>query len=75
MFFMILKTVKVLCFDTLSQVFILNGLLGAAGCACRLRRRGWAPIFTTYDSAKWACYAERDDMCLPLKRAALRISG
>jgi hypothetical protein len=29
---LILKVVKVLCFDTLSQVFILNGLTGVAFC-------------------------------------------
>jgi hypothetical protein len=70
----ILKIVKVLCFDTLSQVLILKGVtapsfardlwaeterLGGAGFARRLRRLGWGADFMSYDSTKTVCCQEK----------------
>ena len=64
---LILNGVKVLCFDTLLQVLILNGLGGMPlasldmnyegwrGFAGGLLRTGWGVNFISYDSAKWPC--------------------
>jgi len=63
---LILKGVKVLCFDTLLQVLILNGLFGMpfasldpnqeyGGASRGLLRTGWGVNFISYDSAKWPC--------------------
>ena len=48
----ILKRVKVVCFDTLSQVLILKGLILHQNCASR-RRRG-PPVTTVRGTASWA---------------------
>ena len=70
----ILKVVKVLCFDTLSQVLILKGVTaqsfardlwakterwGGAGFAPRLRRAGWDANFMSYDCMKTVCCQEK----------------
>jgi len=66
----ILKAVKVLYFDTLSQVFILNDLLArrfasldlyalGGDFARGLQRTGWGANFMSYDSAKCGCCQDK----------------
>ena len=86
----ILKVVKVLCFDTLSQVLILKGVTapifardlrakiersGGAGFAKGLRRAGWSADFMSYDCTKTVCCQEKYILGELLVRTDLEVVG